>query len=210
MRTRVLFLLASLFVTSTATLAFGQTPPPPPPPPRAVAPGSLPVPPLPPTPPEAPSAPSPTQGARGAALAPRPMPARATDPQRPESTANIRIELEITDTYTGAPAEKTVTLVVGSGGSGRVRTQNVLNGHVVQLNVDAIAYELTGDKIRVQITFEYTPSQATGSESVSRPAALNESFTVFLNNGRPLVVTQSADPASDRKVMVEVTATILK
>jgi hypothetical protein len=35
-------------------------------------------------------------------------------------------------------------------------------------------------------------------------------LTVALRDGQKLVVSQSADPATDRKVTVEVTATILK
>jgi hypothetical protein len=33
---------------------------------------------------------------------------------------------------------------------------------------------------------------------------------VILQNGKPLIISQSADPVSDRKVVVEVKATILK
>ena len=45
--------------------------------------------------------------------------------------------------------------------------------------------------------------------AAARPGRLHESITVRLTNGKPLVVSQSADPASDRKVTVELTATIL-
>ena len=41
-------------------------------------------------------------------------------------------------------------------------------------------------------------------------ATLNESVTLLLESGKGLAVTQSADPMSDRKVSVEVTATVLK
>jgi hypothetical protein len=39
---------------------------------------------------------------------------------------------------------------------------------------------------------------------------ISESLTVILEDGKPLVVSQSADPGSDRKVRVEIKATILK
>ena len=39
---------------------------------------------------------------------------------------------------------------------------------------------------------------------------IQENLIVNLDDGRPLVVAQSADPISDRQVTVEVRATILK
>jgi uncharacterized protein YlzI (FlbEa/FlbD family) len=39
---------------------------------------------------------------------------------------------------------------------------------------------------------------------------VNQSLTVLLENGKSLLVTQSADPVSDRKVTVEVKATIVR
>jgi hypothetical protein len=39
---------------------------------------------------------------------------------------------------------------------------------------------------------------------------MNQSLTVILQSGKPLIVSQAADPVSDRKVVVEVKATILK
>jgi hypothetical protein len=39
---------------------------------------------------------------------------------------------------------------------------------------------------------------------------IRQNLRVVLENGKPLMVSQSADPVGDRKVTVEVTATILK
>ncbi len=39
---------------------------------------------------------------------------------------------------------------------------------------------------------------------------IQENLSVNLDDGKPLVVAQSADPVSDRQVTVEVRATILK
>jgi hypothetical protein len=41
-------------------------------------------------------------------------------------------------------------------------------------------------------------------------AQLNESMTLILDSGKPTVVSQAADPISDRRIAVEVTATILR
>ena len=57
------------------------------------------------------------------------------------------------------------------------------------------------------VSLEYTPQDAP-----DRPPQppLQESVTALLDDGKTLLVSQSADPASDRKVRVELKATILK
>jgi len=141
----------------------------------------------------------------------------------PEATMNVRLDLTITDTYTDTPAVKTVTMLLASGESSMIRTSNVLpNGFQVELNVDANVNLFQPDTIRVRVTFEYTPAQMElggvappvegqlNRDGRIRPAQLNESLTVWLKDGVPLMVSQSADPATDRKVSVELKATVVK
>jgi hypothetical protein len=135
---------------------------------------------------------------------------------------NVKLELAITDTYAGTPAKKTVTLLIANGGGGMIRTSNRLpDGSPVNLNVDCQvtvnAVTMPGrergpDVIRASLTFAYTPAQSPQAEGrpAPRPADLTESVTVILQDGKTTVVSQSADPATDRKVTVEVTATIIK
>jgi hypothetical protein len=142
---------------------------------------------------------------------------RAETPER--SQRNVRLDLTITDTFAATPARKTVSLLILDGNTGLIRTSNRLPGAIdVQLNVDAAANIIgNGPGVRVQVTFEYLPAQGDDDPAASkgmapaaaRPGRLHESITVRLTNGKPLVVSQSADPASDRKVTVELTATIL-
>ena len=40
--------------------------------------------------------------------------------------------------------------------------------------------------------------------------AISEAVATLLEDGKPLVVSQSADPSSDRKVRVELKATIVR
>jgi hypothetical protein len=125
-------------------------------------------------------------------------------------------------------------MLVLSGRSGRVRTSNVLRaeasvlpgetsqagtnvviqeaGEPITLNVDAVATAQRGDRVEVQLTFEYRPAPQAppAGQRGMRPATLNESLHIMLKTGQPLVVSQSADPATDRKVTVELTATVLK
>ncbi len=65
--------------------------------------------------------------------------------------------------------------------------------------------------IQLELTIYYYPPQGK-PEAIPPvlPTELNQSLTIALQSGKPLLISQSADPASDRKVTVEVKATILK
>ena len=43
-----------------------------------------------------------------------------------------------------------------------------------------------------------------------RTTGIHENLAMILDNGKPLVVAQSADPVGDRQVTIEVKATILR
>ena len=122
-------------------------------------------------------------------------------------------------------------MLVLNGSSGMIRTTNKLaNGSNVGLNVDAAATIHQGGLVTVRVTFEYSPSQLNANSAANRdelealraqqaerglsptsqPAQLHETLSVVLQDGKPLLVSQSADPTTDRKVTVELMATILK
>jgi len=150
---------------------------------------------------------TPPQGGRQAAPPERKTP--------PGTFTNIRLDLTITDTYGETPSTRTVTMLVMDGQRGSIRTSNRLpdGGAPVALNVDAIATLLPDQSGRIQLrlTFEYTPNQPEPTERRTRgPAELHESLTVVLQDGRKLVVSQSADPLTAQQVTVEVSATALK
>jgi hypothetical protein len=111
------------------------------------------------------------------------------------------------------PVKKTVSMLIMAGQGGMIRTSNRLaSGAEVKLNVDAMAriHPNASGFFIVQLTFEYTPAQAVSEQSAGHPAMLHESLNVVLQNGKPLVVSQSADPSTERRVTVELTATVLK
>lgn len=125
------------------------------------------------------------------------------------STTNIQLELAITDTISGTPTTKTVSMVILNGSSGMIRTSTP--GYDHQLNVDAMANAYQNGMVGVRITFDFTPPQITAEgKPTTRAPRLNESLTVVVSDGKPLVVSQSADAASDRKVTATIKATVLK
>jgi hypothetical protein len=120
---------------------------------------------------------------------------------------NLQIELTITDTQGSVkPETKVVSMLTADTYMGRIRT---ISGPMsALLNIDATPTVLDNDRIRLQLTVEYAP--AASGQPPQKPATLNESLSVILQNGKPLVVSQAADPTTDRKMTVEVKATILK
>jgi hypothetical protein len=128
------------------------------------------------------------------------------DPEPREMTSNVQVEVSISDSAgSAAPQKKTVSLVTAGGNMGRVRAQR---GNAAVLNVDATPRLQKDGRIALQLAVEYRPAET--AETLGEMSPINEFLTVLLHSGKPLVVTQAADPSSDRKVTVEVTATILK
>jgi hypothetical protein len=179
-------------------------------------------PPPPPAPPAAPGRPAPPD----APPPPPPPPAAVLPPK------NVQLDIVITDTISGKPEAKRVTLVLRSGRNGSIRTQ----GHVlvsrtgptfvgvptepqafltevespVELALDGNVTVLGPDHVDVNVTFNYAaPPQATPtSTSAPTPARVSENIAVVLRSGRALLASRSADPVTNRTVTVELTATI--
>lgn len=123
---------------------------------------------------------------------------------------NLKLEVTLTDTFSGTPVKKTVTMVMLNGYAGMIRTANNEKGAV--LNVDAIASAYQTGQISLKLTFEYMPQRIMDANGrpVGYPPSLNESINVVLMDGQPMLLSESADPATDRKVTLEAKATILK
>ena len=128
---------------------------------------------------------------------------------------NVRIELTLTDQRTGAPTtSKTVMLTTSNQNWGKLRSEvtSAIYGSA-PLNVDARPIIVSDGKISVQLTIEYSQGRIPDAEGNTEKIAqvrINESITALLDDGKPLVISQSAEPTSDRKVTVEVKATVLK
>jgi hypothetical protein len=151
--------------------------------------------------------------------------AGATKVEEPQPNArfvrtltNVQIELTLTDQVgASAPEKKTVSMIVSSGSWGRIRSAGsvMMPGdapYVVDLNVDARPFVSVEGPIQLELTLVYSAPKgaADPKEPKQRPTGINQSQTVVLQSGKPMQVSQAADPISDRKVIVEVKATVLK
>jgi hypothetical protein len=130
---------------------------------------------------------------------------------------NIRVQLAINDQVDPAsPGRKVMTMIVADRQVGNVRSvAHVRYGgswRAIEINVDAHPTLLDGNKIRLDLGLEYQPETGNTGESPSLQgmAQMNQRQSFILESGKPLVVSEAADPTSDRKVTVEVTATILE
>jgi hypothetical protein len=154
----------------------------------------------------------------------KPDPAAKPAPAEVALPVNIRIEVNITDQTGSNPgAKKVVTMIVADRQSNSIRSSAsvpVKNSasptpsyRNVTINVDARPSIIQKDPNKIMVSFglEYSPkSRSEPEEMEPGMASINERLGLILESGKPLIVSQAADPTSDRKITVEVTATILR
>jgi hypothetical protein len=171
------------------------------------------------------------------ATTPKPQPAEQQPaPPRPDSLAqpvNVRLDLTITDqTGAGEPSRKVITMIVADRQNGFIRSKAMVKvptqaGPAVPIssytyrdltiNVDARPTLLkpSGEgNVRVDLGLEYQPTGPSGGApaAAQEPGMtnLNQRISVIVEPGKPLTISQAADPMSDRKISVELKATILR
>jgi len=110
----------------------------------------------------------------------------------------------------GESAVKVVSMTVADRANGMIRASGDAP-RPAALHVDATP-SIDDGKIRLNLGLEYKITESSPDAKALPPPvhATREQIFVILENGRPLVVADSADPATDRRLQVEVTATILR
>jgi hypothetical protein len=207
MRTRFVLFVASLLI---AGHAMAQTPPRPSQPAPVAQPAQAPQPAQNPAP------------ANVAAPAPPPPPAPPGPPRREGQPINVRVELTIVEEGpNAAPIRKSVIAVVGDGYNGYVRETGFgpssatapFPNRPVPLNLDAFPVILANGKIRLTCAIQYNAGTASGPSASSDARSgtdIKQNLVLILENGKALTISEATDPISDRKVTVEVKATILR
>jgi hypothetical protein len=167
--------------------------------------------------------PAPKEASNATEAKPEPAKAKPAPGEQP-LPVNIKIEVNITDqTGSGPAARKVVSMIVGDRQNTSIRSSasvpvkmfqsNSFNYRNVTINVDARPSIVLKEPTKVSLNFglEYFPKAGNNQEETEPGmAALNERLGLILESGKPMIVSQAADPTSDRKITVEVTATILK
>jgi hypothetical protein len=128
----------------------------------------------------------------------------------------LRLEFTLTDQIgTAPPVKKTITMNVADGESGRIRTNAEVHRKnaaptVVPLSVDAYP-QIEAGKIRLRASLEYQLLKDEPEPGVpAGKTSITQSVTTILADGVAAILSQSADPLTDRKVTLEVRATIVK
>jgi len=157
------------------------------------------------------TAPTPAQGTPRPGGTPQGAPAAAAPASQATSWQNVKLEIKISDSLNPGSAEnvKVVSMLILDGRSGQVRS----GSDSWLINVDARPTIRPDGRIYLQLGIEYRPeltAQQSQSGASRNPTMYNESLNLVVADGKPLVASQSADPRSDRKVVVEITASVIK
>ena len=138
-------------------------------------------------------------------------------PPRPRGPAgpNVRVDVTLNEVGgTGAAVIKTVSVTTTNQNWGKLRSQvNSRAYGVTPLNVDVRPEVLADGKVSLQVAIQYDQGRNPDSENNPDKIAgvmINQSATLLLDSGKPLTMSQSADPIGDRRVSVEVKATVIK
>lgn len=168
----------------------------------------------PPAPPAPPAEAAPATPGR---TPPPPPPAAPTpDGRLPKVGPNVRIDVTLSDMggSGAAPTTKAVTITTNDNSWGKLRATVTSRAYgAAPLNVDALPIVLNDGRVRLSLTIEYNQGRnpdAEGNPDRIMAVSINQSTTVVLDSGRAQLISQSADPIGDRKVSVEVKATVLK
>lgn len=153
----------------------------------------------------------------------RPAPQANPQPAPAGRQPNISIELTISDQAgSSEPVKKVVTIIVADRQSGSVRSSGIVTTAPdglatvppaerrtgVTLNVDATPSITPDGAILVSLTLEYAPRP--DADDARGRSQLNERMGVVLESGKALVISQASDAGSNRRVTVELKATILR
>ena len=159
---------------------------------------------------QTPAAPAP-QGRQGVAPPP-PAPKPAGTPDARSST-HIRVDVTVIEEGGPQPVRKTVTLTSVDGLRASSRSVAGFGAPFeTNLHVDATPRLERNGKIQTRIVGFYRPDPSSpgGDGNRTNAASVNLDFPIVLDSGKPIVASQTTDPSRDRRVTVEVTATILK
>jgi hypothetical protein len=165
-------------------------------------------------------APAPPAPAAAPKPTPSPAPRPPAPPGPPAQLVNIRVDVVVIEEGgTAAPVRKTASVITSDRRAAAVRSiGDAERGEpkppdarfpnprtVTFMKADVEPYIERNGLIRTQVIMEYL---SPTSQQEGRGTTLR--FEPLLENGKPLRVSESTDPTSNRKVIVEVTATILK
>jgi hypothetical protein len=129
-----------------------------------------------------------------------PLPTPAVEP------VNIRYEVVVFDKGGDQPTRKVVTILAAVGELSMVRADRSESYGGNPLGVDVTPSSIRGGKIMTKVGISYVPLPSVKESALQ----ISQNTTLWMESGKPTVISEATDPISDRRIIVEVTATILK
>ena len=137
------------------------------------------------------------------------------------SIPNLRFDIAIADEGGGAPLTRKDVVVIARANNqvALVRSHGQLppghpltiamrnNGINIGLSVDANGEVQQDGRIRAHVAVEYQPYWDSAK---SLPSSVTAKVEATFDAGRKTLISQAADPLSDRKTTIEVTISIIK
>jgi hypothetical protein len=154
-----------------------------------------------PKPPAAPKAPP----APAAPAAPSAPPAPPVDLEQGGQPLNIRLDVSVTDQ--GSAGGQPRTLMVMLVDRAMARTRGAFEDR--SISVDARPTMVDG-RIRLSLTIESRANTSPGKPNPDLTLFWQNSFALLLENGKPMLAFETADPVTKRKLSIEVKTTIQK
>jgi hypothetical protein len=137
---------------------------------------------------------------------------QAAAPPQPQHAQNVKLDIRITDaasdssTAAAKPTSKNISLIVADREVGSIRSEG-RPPTLPLLDVIARPEIVDGGRIKLRLTLNYR-SGAPPTDAAA--PQIKKDLVVLVNDGASAIISQSADAASDRRVTLEVKATIQK
>jgi hypothetical protein len=129
---------------------------------------------------------------------------------------NVQVDVTVSDQVgTAPPVVRHISATAADGERASVRSNSSVrtsNGfQPITLSLDVRPRVVTVNKVRVEIGLDTAAVTTEGSskELTATPGS-RATQSIVLESGRPVLLSQTTDPLTDRKTSIEVKATILR
>jgi hypothetical protein len=149
--------------------------------------------------------PKPTSPAKPA-VPPTPVPVLPQQPDEGGQPTNIRLDVAVIDaTAQGAAQPKSVMVMLVDRALGQARA--AFEDRTISMDARPT---LVDGRVRVFLTIVSEPFRANVSEPRDPTVNWRNSFSLLLENGKPMVALETMDAVTKRKLSIEVKATVQK
>jgi hypothetical protein len=142
----------------------------------------------------------------------QPAPAPASPRSSSAQAANIQLAIVLTDKIDGKTvAEEPVRLLLADRQLGRLRRHLPANASFANKNFEVdVTPEIVGSRVRISMTVNYNAGSADDTRDQTHTTQFVETVTTYLDVGKPTTIVETPGDTANRRVTLQVTATIIK